>query len=344
MEINNNIIFLAFVLIANLFIASTICDNEANFDNPVVRELKETIELQIDKDHDGLVSYEELRNYLAELHNKNIDFYVNKKWITYSPQIHEVFSWEGYEPETKQVLTWEQYFNKTYPSIVGKKIPGLTIHRQQDTSNQPPDESKTSDQREAKIEDGDPNEHEFIKLVRSMVRKADIKWKLADENGDSLLTKEEFKYFVFPEEGGEELQKVYLKEATEAMDTDNDGHLSLVEFIKQLQNIASEEDRTNQTWLASQQESFGSHLDRNKDGILEEPEIKHWLLPHKEKRFDDEATRLLRIGDRNVDYRLSENEILDNSDKYRTLLPAEFLESLEDSKTAKSKSVGHDEL
>lgn len=342
----------ALVLIANLLIGSFKCDIGPNHDDQIRRELKETIVLHIDKDRDGLVSYEELKNYLAELHEKNIEFNVNKQWINYSPQIHEVFSWEGYEPETKQVLTWDHYFNQTYPELVGIEIPGLPVHRQQDTSrllNQPAEPKPTDQQVDQKANNDDTNDDEHMKSLKTMARRADLRWKLADENGDTLLDKQEFKFLLHPDEGGKELQELFVREATEDMDSDKDGNISLDEFMKQLQHLASEQEKTDQNWLSSQQENFGRFLDKNKDGILNESEIKHWLVPAKAKKFEDEATRLLNIGDRNDDSKLSQNEILENYEQYISLIPSDYWQSLEDSASERTKSdgelvAGHEEL
>lgn len=322
---------------------------EPDYSEQIKQELKELIVLKLDADKDGLVSYEELKKYLAELHEKNIEFNVNKQWIVYSPQIHEVFSWEGYEPETKEVLTWEHYFNQTYPELVGKNIPGVPTHQQQDTSKvlNKPDAQKPEKQspsvEEYKDKDVDPQ----FEVLRTMALRADARWKLADENGDTLLTKQEFKYLLHPDEGHEELQKLFVKEATEDMDADRDGKICLDEFMKHLQVLASDQEKVDQSWLSSQQENFGRFLDKNKDGTLDDAEIKNWLVPAKSKKFETEATRLLNIGDRNDDKKLTSSEILDNYEQFISILPPEFWQALEDlaaNSTEDTNQSGHEEL
>lgn len=287
----------------------------------IKRELKDLMKMKIDSDKDGLVSYEELKNYLAALHERNIEYNVDRQWAIYSPQIHEVFSWEGYEPERKEILTWDHYFNQTYPELMGVDV-GIPIHREQDTSSL--SENMGDKKSIAEVEEPTEPEDEHLRNLKLMVRRADTRWKLADENGDTLLTKEEFKYLLHPDEGHEGLKNLFVQEATEDMDIDKDGKICLDEFMKHLQVLASDQERTDQSWLSSQQENFGRFLDRNKDGTLDSNEITDWLVPSKSKKFDLEAKRLLEIGDANDDNKLSNVELLENFDQYLSLLPPEY--------------------
>jgi len=292
----------------------------------IKRELKDLMVTKIDSDKDGQVSYEELKNYLIQLHEKNIEYNVDKQWLVYSPQIHEVFSWEGYEPERKEVLTWDHYFNQTYPELIGVDI-GVPINREQDTSRilasteQPGGPYiKIKDTEKDDEKTDDPQ----MRVLKQMVRRADARWKLADENGDTLLTKSEFKFLLHPDEGDEELRNLFVKEATEDMDLNQDGKICLDEFMKHLQELASDQERNDQSWLSIQQENFGRFLDKNKDGVLDGDEIKDWLVPPRNKKYETEAKRLMEIGDQNEDHRLSRAELLEHYEQYLSLLPPEY--------------------
>lgn len=330
-------------LIVLMILDSTYCDHlrqeheeekqEATSDSQqtadpeyIKKELKTLIRLTMDTDNDNQVSYEELKKYLADLHEKNIEYNVEKQWRTYSPQIHEVFSWEGYEPERREVLTWDHYFNQTYPELIGIDV-GIPINREQDTSRilNPSTEKPEEKKLDTAHDETDSDPH--MKMLRVMVKRADERWKLADENGDTLLTKPEFKYLLHPDEGYEELQNLFVREAIEDMDLNKDGKICLEEFMKHLQVLAGEQEKNDQSWLSSQQENFGRFLDKNKDGVLESDEIKDWLVPPKSKKFEIEAKRLLDIGDANDDHKLSIAEILENFDQYISLLPAEYWSS-----------------
>lgn len=301
----------------------------------IKRELKDVVSRLVDTDNDGQVSYEELKKYLAVLHEKNIEHNVNKQWIVYSPQIHEVFSWEGYEPEKKEVLTWDHYYNQTYPELIGVDV-GVPIHREQDTSGilEPPSEdqqNETQTQQPDKSETADDDSDDpHMKMLKLMVRRADTRWKLADENGDTLLTKDEFKNLLHPDEGHEGLKDLFVHEATEDMDLNKDGKICLEEFMKHLQVLATDQEKSDQSWMSSQQENFGRFLDKNKDGVLDRDEIRNWLVPSKNAKFESEAKRLLDIGDSNDDHKISIAELIEHYDQYLSLLPAEYWSNLSD--------------
>lgn len=316
----------------------------------IKRELKDVVMMQVDADQDGSVSHEELKNYLARLHEKSIDFNVDKQWVSYQPQIHEVFSWEGYEPEKKEILTWDHYFNQTYPELIGVDV-GIPVHREQDTSSfstPAPDVEKGTDKKakEEEVKESAKEEDSALQMLKLMVQRADIRWKLADENGDTLLTKEEFKHLLHPDEGHEELQALFVREATEDMDLDKNGKISLNEFMKHLKVLASDQERDDQGWMASQQENFGRFLDKNKDGLLDGDEIKDWLIPSKSKKFEAEAKRLFDIGDKNEDYKLTNVEILDQYEHFVSLLPPEYWQQQQQITLTddESNSINHDEL
>lgn len=263
----------------------------------IKNELKDLIRMEIDKDSNGLVSEEEMRLWLGELHSRTLDHDVDRQWKIYNPQEHEVFSWEGYMPETQQVLIWDYYFNSTYPELVDIK------------------ENRTV------VMEGDSD---HIKQLKLMASRAEIRWKLADDSADTLLTKSEFKYLLHPDEGNEELQQLFINEATEDMDIDKNKQISLDEFMKHIQVLATDEEKADKSWLSSQQENFGQYLDKDKNGVLDKEEIKNWLVPSKKDKFSLEAARMIEIGDQNDDQHLSAFEIVDRYEQYVSLLPPEY--------------------
>lgn len=304
----------------------------------IKKELKEIMTVVMDKDKDKRVSYEELVRYLEKLHEKSIEYNVDKQWTVYSPQIHEVFSWEGYEPERKEVLTWDHYFNQTYPELMGVDV-GIPMVREQDTGRissptEAPDTTDTISTTSKAEEDADEDPH--IRSLKLMVRRADSRWKLADENGDTLLTKDEFRHLLHPDEGNEALQDLFISEATQDMDLDKDKRIDLDEFMKHIKLLATEQERVDQDWLISQRENFGRFLDKNKDGVLDEKEIKDWLVPSKSKKFEAEAKRLLEIGDSNKDHSLSTPEVLEHYEQFLSLLPPEYWQTPDVSELAPS--------
>lgn len=50
-------------------------------------------------------------------------------------------------------------------------------------------------------------------------------------------------------------------------------------------------------WVASEREQFASYRDKNKDGKLDEAEIKEWIIPEDYDHSSAEATHLMESSD-----------------------------------------------
>ena len=73
----------------------------------------------------------------------------------------------------------------------------------------------------------------------------------------------------------------------------------------------------------AQQSQFTTYLDKNKDGTLDESELKDWLIPPYDKH-EAEAWRLITAGDADGDSKLSKDEILAHYEQFYPLLPPDF--------------------
>jgi len=242
----------------------------------------------IDKDGDGFASVIELKNWIEVVHNKLIEDNIEQQWSYYQPEIQEVHSWEGYNPEKKEVLHWEQYVNMTYPD---------DIH-EEDSS--------------------DPN----FKNMKVMYKRAERRWKLADRNSDSVLVKEEYKDFVHPEES-DRTKEILVDEAMEDMDKDSNIEITLEEYMNHINEMSSEEERSDPNFEQVQQNHFTTYLDKNKDSVLSKDELKEWLVPTYD-RHEAESWRLISVGDQNQDEKLSKEELIQSQDQYLSLIPPEF--------------------
>lgn len=180
-------------------------------EDDVKKALQDLVLGKIDKDGSKKLSTEELRDWLEIVHHKIIDDNVEKQWKYYSPVVQEVHSWEGYAPEMKEVLNWEVFKAMTYP--------------------------------DEHLADGGPHAETMKKL---MVR-SEKRWTLADLNTDSVLTIEEFKNFVHPEES-KNMQHILVDEAVEDMDEDNDSKITLDEYFKHLYSVSDETERDDPNW------------------------------------------------------------------------------------------------
>jgi len=177
----------------------------------VKKAIVELVKEKIDKNKDTKLTTEELTNWLEIVHHSIIEDSVERQWKYYSPTVQEVHSWEGYSPEMREVIGWELFKDMTYP--------------------------------EEYLNDGSPQAEQMKKLlIRSEKR-----WRLADKNSDTVLTIEEFKDFVHPEES-KTMQGILVDEAVEDMDANNYGKILIQEYLDHLFSVTDETEREDPNW------------------------------------------------------------------------------------------------
>lgn len=173
--------------------------------------------------------------------------------------------------------------------------------------------------------------------ARQMQERTERRWKMADADGDGALDKAEFKNFLHPEED-EKARHVVVIEATEMMDNDKNGEVSLEEYMGHLKKVSPPEKDKETTWEQAQQSHFSTYLDKDKDGVLNEAEMRDWVLPTHD-REEGEAWRLISVGDANQDTKLTKEEVTAVPDYFMGILPHEFWQ-----KEGHAGSVKHDEF
>lgn len=185
--------------------------------HPSEHEIREAIsqllDEEVDTDQDGVYTMEELKKALDRNHQKLINENLDRQWNYYKPEIQEVHSWEGYEPTKTKVLHWDQYKELTYPEELMKEDP----------------------------------ENPHFKSMSIMYKRSEKRYALADKNSDTVLTKDEFKDFIYPEESAT-IRDVLVDEAMDDMDVNKDGSISLDEYMTHLSDMTDPADRAEGGW------------------------------------------------------------------------------------------------
>ncbi|XP_068621185.1 reticulocalbin-2 [Battus philenor] len=128
-------------------------------------------------------------------------------------------------------------------------------------------------------------------------------WNLSDKDGNNKLDLEEFEVFSNPEEH-EEMWPFLVNQTMREKDTDSDGVIDFTEFIG---DRGSQHDKE---WLLSEQEKFSHDLDVNRDGMLDEREVKRWIIPDNDEIAEEEVDHLFASADDDHDDLLSFDEVL----------------------------------
>jgi len=149
-----------------------------------------------------------------------------------------------------------------------------------------------------------------MKEVERMIGEDKDKFALADRSKDNALNINEFPAFVHPHDY-EYMHDLEVKHALADHDKDKDGKISLAEFKVE---PATPEHHDPQEEIA--EEVKFNDYDTNKDGFLDEKEIKAWILPNTMQNAKEEAEHLINDADADHDGVLTEEEILNSYDTF----------------------------
>jgi len=165
-------------------------------------------------------------------------------------------------------------------------------------------------------------EDDFVdeKLSIDQMKKRDQRrFNRADVNNNGFLTKDEFSGFLHPEDHTH-MKDIVVQETLEDLDLDNDGVISMEEYIADLYHpdddqIANAEEPE---WLVVEKTHFKNIRDTNKDGSLDLAEVKNWLMPTEYNHIKAEASHLMLECDDDKDGHLTFDEVLDKYDVFLT--------------------------
>lgn len=161
---------------------------------------------------------------------------------------------------------------------------------------------------------------------KSLLKRDRYRWSVADQDLDDNLTKDEFTAFLHPEDHPS-MKGVVLRETITDLDKDHDGKISVDEYIGDMYRSTGAEDEEPE-WVANEREAFSTHRDLDKDGYLNEEEVKQWIAPHDFDHSEAEAKHLLFEADADHDDKLTKEEILDKYDVFVGSQATDFGEAL----------------
>ncbi|XP_015665678.1 reticulocalbin-1 isoform X2 [Protobothrops mucrosquamatus] len=202
-----------------------------------------------------------------------------KDWIkhTQNRYIYESVNknWKDYDKDSDGQITWNEFKSTTYGHYEGEEFGDLD----------------------------DKNSY------RKMLARDERRFKAADKNGDMSVTKEEFTAFLHPEEF-DHMREIIVTETLEDIDKNGDGFVEVDEYLGDI--YAPETGEPEPSWVTSERQQFLEHRDINKDGKMDREEIGHWILPTDYDHAEVESKHLLIQSDKDLDDKITKQEILDN--------------------------------
>ncbi|XP_020291575.1 calumenin-B isoform X1 [Pseudomyrmex gracilis] len=236
---------------------------------------------RIDKDKDGYVTQEELKDWIMYTQQRYIRDDVERQWSSHNP-------------EGKEKLPWTEYKNMVYYDI---------------------------DEREKENENKSADTFSYLQMLKRDRRR----WSTADLDGDDALTKEEFTAFLHAEEA-EHMKDVIVLETMEDIDKDEDGKISLTEYIGDMYRETADEEEPE--WVKNEKEQFSLYRDKDGDGFLNADEVKTWIIPAEFDHAEAEARHLIYEADTDADHKLTKDEILEKYDVFVGSQATDFGEAL----------------
>ena len=190
--------------------------NAENEDERLIKEELVKYFQSVDGDEDHHLTLDELARWIRKIHNIVIDENVNAQWKNLDKEIVEEHTWVDYELARKETVTWESYKKRIYQDH---------LEDQRALNSKRPKEEI---------------ENEFNQIVVRFEKR----WKLADEDGTCYITKDEFKFYLHPEESkNETILNPAAEDLRDDLDRNHDGIVSFDEYFDHIKSISSEEER-----------------------------------------------------------------------------------------------------
>ncbi|XP_028929106.1 reticulocalbin-3 [Ornithorhynchus anatinus] len=146
---------------------------------------------------------------------------------------------------------------------------------------------------------------------RKLLARDERRFRVADEDGDMVATREEFTAFLHPEDFPR-MRDIIIAETLEDLDKNGDGFVQVDEYIADMYSPEPGAQEPEPEWVRTERTQFRDFRDLDGDGHLNAQEVGHWVLPPDYDQPYVEANHLLHESDSNKDGQLSKQEVLDN--------------------------------
>ncbi|XP_049888194.1 calumenin-B [Pectinophora gossypiella] len=224
-----------------------------------------------------------------------------KDWIRYTQRryIDEDVErhWRQHNPNNDGEIPWETYRKNVY---------GFMDDMDQSDMNEPNSEGYT-----------------YANLLKRDRRR----WTQADGDHNDALNRTEFAGFLHPEDHSH-MRDIVVLETLEDIDKDKDGKVSMEEYIGDMYKPEDGEDGDEPDWVKQEREQFTGYRDTDKDGFMDEHEVKDWIAPPEFDHAEAEARHLVFEADSDADEKLTKAEILDKYDLFVGSQATDFGEAL----------------
>lgn len=161
---------------------------------------------------------------------------------------------------------------------------------------------------------------------KAMLSRDRRRWSVADRDGDDSLSRAEFAEFLHPEESPR-MRDIVVSETIEDIDKDSDGKVSVDEYIGDMYR-SNEEGEEEPEWVKNERETFNTFRDKDKDGFMNNEEVRDWIIPPDFDHSEAEARHLIYEADIDADGKLTKDEILDKYDLFVGSQATDFGEAL----------------
>ncbi|XP_034019294.1 calumenin-A-like isoform X2 [Thalassophryne amazonica] len=199
-------------------------------------------------------------------------------WISnvHKKSMHEntELQWNDLDKNNDSLISWDEYKESTY--------------------------GKNSDTPQKDGEEGYK-----VRMVKDERR-----FRTADRNGDMAVDKEEFMAFLHPEDF-EHMTITLVMDTLDEVDKNGDGFVDVDEYIDDLSGPNTRQLEEEPEWVKTEQKHFAKLYDKNKDGKLDQDEVRSWIMPDN-NAVNAEGKHLMEEADSNKDGKLTKQEILEH--------------------------------